>query len=344
VKACGASDERTTATDAAGEFRIAGLQDEAYDLEIREPLQWLKPAIHRVAAVRPSDAKITVEVPRGAVARSAIVGRVLDVGGGVPAKCVVLAWPEPLGQPLRAEPDPASGCFRFDDLPAATYRVTFKVENASHAALTCTTQPGATADLGALQLAAPGSLAIVAALADGTRPAGARGVAVLAAELARRGTERIVGVVRNLAVAELSGVGQGLGFDGNAFRARLAPGSYRIQLSGENFEPLERSVTITAASETKLALELTPAVRRSFAFDLPADAPWPTRLRVRATRDGADVYDVEWHAASQAQPYSWAAGFAPGRYVVLAETNTGLRGSVELEARGTGGHSTIELR
>ena len=72
------------------------------------------------------------------------------------------------------------------------------------------------------------------------------------------------------------------------------------------------------------------------------DATWPTQLALRITGPNGILYDAALQSL-RGKPYRFRAGFAPGRYVTLAETHTGLRGTAEFRVDAAGAASTVRI-
>ena len=345
IKVRTSSSSRTTATDAKGRFRIDGLKDGVYSLEVREPMKWLEPPLRVLEDVRPSSRELTIEVATAQTARSAIRGRLLGSHGRVDPKATVRLWPQPLGRPTVAKLDGDSGAFAFEDLPASTYRITFAVPGGSHSPVTITTSPGETHDLGVIQAAVPGDVALFCVRSDGETIAGGRGYAVLESELQRLGRADTAGLVKSSALAFMAGSAHPVIYAKGAFRTRLAPGTYRLRMWGYNVAPFERTVRVQSGQTTELRDEVVAAQPREFRFVVDPDSAWPARLLFEVVRGNEIVHDVELQSP-QRKPYRWRAGFEPGVYELRAETNTGASSvtSFRVEAGGPDKPITIELK
>jgi hypothetical protein len=248
--------------------------------------------------IDPKARDLVLAVRRTAAATARLTGVVLGPDGhGVP-NARVSALPDVPPPTITDVPTDADGRFTTDALPPGEWRISvssagFPVTTSAPFSVTA----HQTRDVGAIALSAGGRITL--------EVAGERLHAWVFA-YAADGASHDAFEITDGATRSRSGA--------------LAPGDYRLEVSGEEVAAQSLRCSVRAGEETSLRIELKRGVRQVVALALPGDVKFPSGVMVRVERGG----EIVAHGAVFVPPGServedvnW---LSPGDYVVTAST------------------------
>lgn len=302
----------TESTDATGGFSSTVDAGRSYVVLVNDVRGWRYfPRLIR-RGVTSSTEPLVLVLASDSPGRGTIAGTVLAPDGSIPAGAQVDLWHREERIWKTFDVSGASGEFLIDGIPAGTVDLTVHAaEHPTERLTEVAVEAGETTDVGEIRFAVSGRVSgTIAGVADET-----------------------LGSLE-LSVSGPDGGGTVQRFQREFESSALAPGRYRLSLSGDFVETVWRSVVISGGSDLIVELATQPAGMRRVRFDWPEGVSAPkwigctvTDLQGRFTwsggakRTGGDLFEARISAA-------------PGRYTISAKTNNGLEGQTAFEIIG----------
>lgn len=307
-----------TGTD--GGFAFVGIEDATYGLQVKEPGDWRRLPVLVVDAIRPGWEPVDLVVVDRRLERATIRGVVRAPRGGALEAAEVGLWHEEERLWCSVEPDLETGAFVIDGVPPGTCHVTARAAGLPRAGPgPLTVDPGASIDVGTIQLAEPARVAGSVLGGDDAM------LSALVLELYRE--NELMDETVTLA--------------GRTFRSEpLAAGDYQLVARGDGLRSRRIEVALREGEEVDVSVRLERAVEREVVLVRPSAAPLPRWIHCRLVdASGAIV----WMATVRPQddPPRVRVSAPPGVHRFTAYANNGLHASEELEI---GPATSVELR
>lgn len=296
---------RDALTDARGHFELADCDDGPWRVSARSPDAFAKvPAAVKVG-VRAGTTDLRLVVPLRAIPDATMVGKLRLADGSVPPKAGISYWREG-GLAIDTVPVDKDGSFRIGLLPAATYRVRALFEHTRGPWTDAfALRQGETLDLGTLQAPATGS--VIATVRD-------------AAGKLLDGVEcQIVESLEGLDTAFAGGRTKA----GTARIDGLAPGDYRLRITGRDQPVVNAPFTIAEGKETAVDVTVPDSVACMLHLQPPSEGA-PLQIAFTWSRDGTVFLQHSdwWRANSE---LVLPRRLVPGDYDIAIASETGKR-------------------
>jgi RNA polymerase sigma-70 factor (ECF subfamily) len=303
----GKGNRTSDTSDAGGRFRCRRLAQVPYVLDFfaAGDSERVRPAC-TLRGVVPGGDEVLVRIPDAAIPSAGIEGTLLDTDGQPPRHAQVHFTTAGLFYEPSAKVDPQTGRFRIGPLTSGLYRL----QGSDGARRSAWGEPFAlaaheTRDVGVIRMPAAGSIALTVRGPDGAPLHGAD------VDL-----EETFGWGETL-------LGGGKTEQGEARLADVAPGSYRVRISGRDLPEVYQSVVVAAGRETMMEMTVPASVKVRLLL-APVTEPAPIRLAFSWTRDGESFqrYVNRFEAKAELQ---WSLRLLPGSYEITITSETGMQ-------------------
>lgn len=296
-------------TTASGEFVLLDAWKDTYTISATEPEVGVNPHVEAFGVV-PGGEPVRLEYSATSLARSRILGTLIDAGGAPVTESGV--WLDRIGSDGRCQWGGdliklEEGRFSTKPLPTGTYILTYRAHYSGleweHAVDLGASQE---LDLGVIEIPSPGRIELICE--GDVRP-----------EMSARIHKDLLPWAIGL---ELE--------DGRGLSGPLQPGEYRVGFSGMDGHPLlSAAAEVRAGETTTVHLALRPAVRRKVRIPLVLeDGVLLTQTWFGS--DGQIVSKLCWGVQRRESDQSFEWFLLPGQYHVVVEAVDGRRAETDV--------------
>ncbi|HVS18647.1 MAG TPA: carboxypeptidase-like regulatory domain-containing protein, partial [Planctomycetota bacterium] len=303
-------------TDAEGRFVFQNAGDLRWNLAVAAPGESPFPPRATLEGVRASDGEVEIVIENTATEACVLAVRLVDANGRPPQDVQAALWDEQRTAGTFPEYDASTGVARWSVSLPGRYAVQVRrgARSVHHGELV-ELRPGETVDLGEIHLVEPGELVVEISGPEAW------------------GLEHVgVSVVAVDGIEELH-----LERDDLTFRVvAVAPGRYVLRAGHKALFAPEREVEVRPREVTRVEVELVQAFPARVTFEFPdtveqwRSVDWEVRdstgskVRSGHVRNWPDI-------PGTAAPGIHGLGLPPGRYMLLATTDAGLRAELALD-------------